>query len=130
MALNNEDIKQLIAILQKGLTQEENNNDNPEPKTVNNIKKHKNNIKTKKTKIVDQENNENKFISMGYHHLHKEDTAIDKILSKNPPSPRNRKFNKTNVRCRVCGKQESINSSILYESPDRYKCNKCCSSPG
>lgn len=121
MGLNNEDIKQLIAILQRGLTTDD---DNVE------VKKSKNNIKTKKTKITNQEDNENKFVSMGFHNLHKEDIQIDKMLKKNPPTPRNRKFNKIEVRCRMCGKTESINPSLLYEAPDRYKCNKCCSSPG
>lgn len=121
MALDNEDIKQLIAILQKGLTA-----DSVEP----DVKKSKNSIKTKKTKIIETENSENKFISMGFHNLHKEDVQIDKMLKKNPPTPRNRKFKTIDVKCRICGKNESINPSILYEAPDRYKCNKCCSSPG
>jgi len=125
MALNNEDIKQLIAILQKGLTDSDEHVDMDKPKN-----KPRNNIKTKKIKITDQEDNENKFISMGFHNLHKEDIQIDKMLQKNPPTPRSRKFNKVDVRCRVCGKTESINSSLLYEATDRYKCNKCCSSPG
>ena len=99
MGLNNEDIKQLIAILQRGLADDKENTDIDKPKN-----KPKNNIKTKKIKITDQEDNENKFISMGFHNLHKEDIQIDKMLQKNPLTPRNRTFNKVDVRCRVCGK--------------------------
>jgi hypothetical protein len=123
MPLDNDDIKQLIAILQKGLVEDN------EPKEPSNKNK-TNNISTKKTKSISQSNTENKFISMGFDSLHKEDVAIDKVLNKHPPTPRNRKFKQIDVKCRSCGKKETINSSLLYESPDRYKCNKCCSSPG
>lgn len=123
MALNSDDIKQLIAILQKGLVDED---DSKERSNKNKT----NNIRTKKTKSISQSNAENKFISMGFNNLHKDDVAIDKALSKHPPTPRNRKFKQIEVRCRLCGKKETINPSLLYESTDRYKCNKCCSSPG
>ena len=117
MALDKDDIKQLIAILQKGLTEDEQPNED------------QNNIKTKKVSVKPN-NKENKFITMGFDRLHKEDIAIDKMLQTGHTTPRNRKFQHLDVRCRVCGKQESINPSLLYEAPDRYKCNKCCSSPG
>lgn len=125
MALDKEDIKQLIAILQKGLVEDEDSSvDLP-------LKKNPNNIKTKKSRATKTiQDSENKFISMGFHNLHKEDIAIDKALRKNPPSPRNRKAKFVEVTCRSCGKKEKISHSLLYESSDRYKCNKCCSSPG
>ena len=125
MALDKDDIKQLIAILQKGLSDED------ETETQDEVQKEENgfsNIKTKTSKI--QHNTTNKFLELGFDRLHKEDIAIDKALQKKPPTPRRRKLSTINVRCRVCGKQESISSSLLYESPDRYKCNKCCASPG
>lgn len=122
MALDNDDIKQLIAILQKGLTDEE-IDEKPTAKLP------KNNIKTKKTK-VSNDNETNKFLSLGFNNLHKDDIAIDKLLKKNPPTSRNRHAKILDVKCRVCGKVEKISASLLHESPDRYKCNKCCSSPG
>lgn len=125
MPLNNDDIKQLISILQKGLLPETSNID--DKPTTKSVKKSK--IKTKKTKTVNSDTG-NKFVSLGFHNLHKEDIAIDRALNKNPPTPRNRQFQTINVQCRVCGRKESINPSLLYESPDRYKCNRCSSSPG
>lgn len=122
MALDKDDIKQLIAILQKGLIDEIVDEDEPFIKTESKIK-------NKKTKIS-QKKQTNKFVELGFDKLHKEDIAIDKLLNKNPPTKRSRKFNLVKVQCRVCGKQEQINPSLLYESQDRYKCNKCCSSPG
>lgn len=119
MGLDKDDIKQLIAILQKGLQEDSSDN---EP-----IKK-QNNIKTKKSKVTN--NNNNKFVLLGFDKLHKEDIVIDKALKKNPPTPRRKSVNIIDVKCRVCGKSEKINASLLYESPDRYKCNKCSSSPG
>lgn len=126
MGLDKDDIKALIAILQKGLDDNDNNENIESTKTTK--KYNKNNIKTKKTKVGS--NTTNKFVELGFDRLHRDDIAIDKALCKNPPTPRNRKFSVVNVQCRVCGKKESINPALLYESPDRYKCNKCCSSPG
>ena len=129
MALNNDDIKQLIAILQRGLSDQDDQETEPQVEKVKKSNKNKNNIKTKKTKIS-QDDSSNKFIELGFDKLHREDIAIDKVLRKGPPTPRRRKLSQTKVRCRVCGREETINASLLYESPDRYKCNKCCSSPG
>lgn len=125
MALDNDDIKQLIAILQKGLTNESTEEEEPVVKPP----KNKNNIKTKKTR-VSNDNETNKFLSLGFDRLHKDDVAIDKLLKKNPPTSRKRNVKILDVKCRVCGKAEKISASLLHESPDRYKCNKCCSSPG
>lgn len=118
MPLDNDDIKQLIAILQKGLS----DND-----TVDEPKK---NIPNKKKRPNKDKQSENKFIELGFHNLHKEDIAVDKLLKKGPRTPRNRNFKPIDVKCRVCGRAETINPALLYEAPDRYKCNKCSSSPG
>lgn len=104
-------IKELISVLQNMLPQEETNNSPIRTKT----------IKAK---------SKNKFEELGLHKLHKEDTKIDKILNQNPPSPRNRKAKILTVKCRVCGKSEKISSGLLYDSEDRYKCNKCCAGAG
>jgi hypothetical protein len=128
MGLDKQDIKQLILILQKGLEDDEKTAET-QPKKINTKKRTpSNNVKNKKEIVSNT--SENKFLTMGVHNLHKEDIEIDRALKKNPPTPRNRNFKNIDVRCRVCGKSEAINPSLLYEAPDRYKCNKCCSSPG
>lgn len=124
MGLEKDDIKALIAILQKGLSDED-NTDVEKPTKVSQQKPEK-----KKRGRVSAENTSNKFISMGFTNLHKEDTAIDKILSQSPRTPRRRKFEYLNVTCRSCGKKEKISPALLHESPDRYKCNTCSTSAG
>lgn len=133
MSLNNEDIKQLIAILQRGLI-----NENKDHNTVN--KKTNKSVDTKQKKGIipksggpdDKTINKtgvNKFCEMPEFHLHKEDSVFDKKVSKYPPVPRNRSFNYVKVKCRVCGKEEDISPSLV-ESKERYKCNKCCTGSG
>jgi hypothetical protein len=128
MALNNDDIKQLIAILQKGLGDEE---------TIKNTQKSTKSNKSKKIpqklkrgRAGGQHDVENQFLSMGVHNMHKDDTTIDNLLKKGPPTPRNRNFKPIQVTCRSCGKKENISPVLLYETPDRYKCNSCASSAG
>lgn len=136
MALSNDDIQQLIAILQKGLS------DEAAPKKKKNANKSKNIdhdeednnddhnpiMKTKSVKI--KGNTKNKFLSMGVKDLHKEDIEIDKMLNKSPPTPRTRRFKPVNVVCRSCGKKESVSPSLLHDTADRYKCNNCSGSAG
>lgn len=124
MALEKEDIMALIAILKKGLDEEA-----PEVQAKP-TKKKKTEPTKKKRGRVSAENSDNKFLSMGFDKLHKEDTAIDKILAKSPRAPRRKKFTYLNVTCRSCGKKEQISPSLLYETPDRYKCNTCSTSAG
>lgn len=121
---NAEQIQQLINALQALLPNNEPNNKKPP--------KNKNNIKTKKTRS-DKKNNddqENKFLSMPEMNMHKSDTKIDKKLSQQPPTPRNRPFKYLDVTCRSCGKKDKVNPKILPESADRYKCNKCSTNAG
>ena len=66
---------------------------------------------------------------MAEFNMHKEDVAFDKKVAKQPPVPRTRKYIPIKVKCRVCGKEESVNP-MLIESADRYKCNKCSSMAG
>lgn len=136
MALDNEDIKQLIAILQKGLT-DDSSQEEIVPKTKNKSTKSNKKIVSEeppKTKLkrgkVEAQSSTNQFLTMGFNNLHKEDTAIDKILAQSPRTPRRKKFQTINVVCRSCGKKESISPSLLYDAPDRYKCNRCSTSPG
>jgi ribosomal protein S27AE len=72
----------------------------------------------------------NKFLEMPEFSMHKADTIIDQKLSVQPPTPRTRKFTPIKVRCRVCGKEEEINPSLLASEKERYKCNKCSAIAG
>ena len=121
MALEKEDIMALIAILQKGLTDDEPEllyQEESPPKT-----------ETKKKRSA-PESKLNKFDSMSEKNMHKQDTEIDKKLwGNNLPSDRGRPPSLINVKCRMCGKNENVSSSLV-DSVERYKCNKCSSSSG
>lgn len=118
MGLDNDDIKQLIAILQRGL---ENDNSDDIEEIQTKPKKKTSKKTTKKSK--------NLFDSMSESRMHKEDIEIDKKLRVSPPTERSRSYKPVEVRCRVCGKTEVIDPSLV-ESIERYKCNKCSSSAG
>jgi hypothetical protein len=121
MALDKDDIKALIAILQKGLTDEDDqgNVEIVKPKT----RKTQPKTATKKKKTT------NKFEHMAEFGMCKEDVEFDKKIRKPPPSVRNRTFDFVKARCRVCGKTEKVAPSLI-ESIDRYKCNKCSTGAG
>lgn len=119
MGLDNDDIKQLIAILQRGL---DNNDDDDNEEEI--IEKPVAKKKTKTTK-----KNKNLFEQMPEKTMHKDDIAIDRKLQKLPPTQRARNFKQLTVKCRVCGREEKINP-VLVESTERYKCNKCSTSAG
>jgi hypothetical protein len=118
MALNNDDIKQLIAILQKGLETEDNQQVEDKPKP-----------KPRKKRAIKTKTNNNKFENMPEFSMFKQDTEIDKKLNVMPPTERTRQYKPVQVKCRSCGKEEKVNPSLV-ESKERYKCNKCSSSAG
>lgn len=115
-------IKQMINML-KQMLPEEADGAAPEPETNKNESPIRTVNKKPKQTI-------NKFDEMMEAHLHKADTEIDKKLAKYGPTPRLRKFTPLKVNCRVCGKQEEVNPSVLTDSPERYKCNNCSRSAG
>lgn len=126
MPLDNDDIKQLIAILQRGLS----DNNTASSETVQDTSKHTP-IKTKRKKGTPANQQKvNKFDDMREKNLHKEDVEIDKVLSRYPPTNRSREFSMIDVSCRVCGRKEQINPALLYDTPNRYKCNRCSKEPG
>jgi len=123
MALEKEDIMALIAILQKGLTDDEEELQYEEESPVQTTQKKKKAVRKTKGKP-------NKFDTMSERNMHKSDTEIDKKLwGNNRPSDRARPSSMMSVRCRVCGTNQEV-SSALVESVERYKCNKCASSSG
>jgi len=125
MSLNNDDIKQLIAILQRGLSDGtgeivEDDQEAPVAKTVKKKSKQKSNKPIR----------ENRFDMMMEKNMHKNDSQIDKLLNVHPPTIRSREFEPITVQCRVCHKTEEVNPALILESPNRYKCNKCSGAPG
>ena len=122
MGLDKDDIKALIAILQKGLMD---NDDSEEEESRPVAKKRKTSSPTKPKK----KKTTNKFNSMSEFNMCKEDIEIDKKIRKPPPSARNRPFDFIKVQCRVCGKSEKVAPSLV-ETIERYKCNKCATGAG
>lgn len=123
--LTPEQIQQMIVMLQNMLPK--NTIDNIDEQTSESSTPISS-IKTSRKKP--QPSSINKFDSMAEARMHKDDIAIDKKLNKYGPTPRTRKFQFIDVKCRVCGKTDKINPVLLYDSPDRYKCNKCSGSAG
>jgi hypothetical protein len=126
MALNNDDIKQLIAILQKGLeTEDDQPIAKPKRKRAKAVKKH--------TKTFDNNEKVKEILGIDLKSLHREDIDIDKKLSgsrNNNYKSKRTPIKLVDVTCRICGKREQISPTLLFDSPSRYKCNSCCSSPG
>lgn len=119
---NPEQIKQLIMALQKLLpANEESETDEIDEST----------IKTKTVSMSKKSKRKNKFVDMPEKNMHKDDSAVDKILSKMPPVARSREFTPVQVKCRICGETEEVSPSLITsDSKNRYKCNKCSTSAG
>lgn len=115
--LTPDQIKQMIAMLQ-GMLPSDTKQDEPYSNEA---------IKSKNLDL--KKNKNNKFKDMAEFGMHKEDIEFDRKVAKTPPVPRTRKFVPVEVKCRVCGKTESVNPSII-DVLDRYKCNKCSSMAG
>lgn len=128
MEIDDKDFKQLLILLQKLVDNKDDKSNSDDSQDDNSYTqktqaKRNSQQKSKKKKFI------NKFKDMPEACMHKEDIDIDKKLRKFPPTQRSRKYTPVNVKCRVCGKEESINPALI-ESRDRYKCNKCCTTPG
>ena len=122
MALEKEDIMALIAILQKGLTDDESELQYERTPTKTKTQKKRSAPKTQ-TKI-------NKFDGMSERDMHKSDSKVDKLLwGDNKPSARRQDSGLVDARCRICGKTEQVNGA-LAEIGERYKCNKCATTSG
>lgn len=127
LAQNPEQIKQLIALLQTLLPGENSEGQTSPPKRDEHI--------TTSTKAEEPISNSprriNKFVDMPEKNMHKEDCVIDQMLCKTPPVSRSRDFTPVQVKCRICGREESVSpSSLTSDSRSRYKCNRCSSSAG
>tara|TARA_B100000085_G_C18546607_1_gene514133 strand:+ start:382 stop:786 length:405 start_codon:yes stop_codon:yes gene_type:complete len=73
---------------------------------------------------------ENLFLSMPEKDMHKNDVEIDKKLAPKQLTARNRRSTEVDVRCRVCGKQQTVSQSLVTDGVHRYKCNDCSRSSG
>jgi len=122
------EIEQLIKLLQQMLPKD--TQEVPQQKMEAQDDFFESKIRTKTIRSDKVSNRRNKFTDMPEKDMHKSDSIIDKKLSINPPTPRNRKFNPVKVKCRICGKEEKVNPSIIPEPADRYKCNNCSTSAG
>ena len=120
-----EKIQQLIDLLGSLLPEEDDQPKTTKKKTAKKKTATRRNSKTKKQETV------NKFLDMPEMNMHKEDGEIDKQLQKFPPTPRTRPISENiSVRCRICGKEETISQGLLFEGSNRYKCNKCSTQSG
>jgi hypothetical protein len=119
---NPDQLKSLITLLQSMLPSDDSNITSEKQSSP---------IKTRgrrKTKAGEQSSN--KFLQMSEKDMHKDDISVDKKLSKFPPVARSRSFHMIDVTCRVCGRKETISPSLLFEAPERYKCNNCATQAG
>jgi hypothetical protein len=122
---NPEQIKSLIQVLQTLLPQATGANEAEE----NEEEEFSSPIKTRGSKKRPKQA-KNKFTDMPELNMHKEDVAIDKKLAKFPPVSRARQFEMVDVKCRVCGRTETVSPSLVFEGLERYKCNNCSTSAG
>ena len=125
-----EKIQQLIDLLGSLLPETELEPQAAKKKTTKKKATKKKTSTTKKPrntrKKPEEQESTNKFLDMPEMNMHKEDGKIDKQLQQFPPTPRSRpSVQNVSVRCRICGKEETISQGLLFEGANRYKCNKC-----
>jgi hypothetical protein len=90
------------------------------------------NIRTRSRKNF-RANNEpfnNKFDKMSEASMHKEDTKVDKLLSRSDPVARVRPGTLVKVVCKKCRAEETVSNKLLYSESSGYKCNRCSSTEG
>lgn len=119
-------IKQITGLLEALITDDPVEEETPasKPKRKRTTKK-----KTAKKKTTNPKESKNKFLNMPEMRMFRDDSLIDKKLQVMPPVPRTRTFDPVHVRCRVCGKEEDVNPTLVSEI-NRYKCNSCAMAGG
>lgn len=124
LSQNPEQIKSLISLLESLLPKENNEQLDSSIETPQ-----KSVFKTRKKNSFTEHTN--KFVDMPESQMYKSDSDIDKKLCSAPPVARSRTYDPIQVTCRICGKKEYVNPSIVYDLRDnRYKCNTCSASSG
>jgi hypothetical protein len=127
---NPEQIKQMIQML-SGLLETIDNNTEKQISIDEVAESHpkQKQTGTRKNKYQ-KEKRENKFLSMPEANMHKEDPLIAEKLYKQSPIARTRKSQTIKVKCRICGKEEEVRASLIYGGVERFKCNRCSTTPG
>jgi hypothetical protein len=121
---NPEQLKQMISLLSTMLEQAESTETEEfQQKQQKRVTPKRRGRKPKGTSV-------NKFDQMSEASMYRDDPDIAKKLYSKPPMQRRPKKSLVDVRCRMCGKQESVSASLIHGGLDRYKCNKCSSSAG
>lgn len=130
---NPNEIKKLIALLQSVVDMAGADQDHSTEQQDADEEASSGVMKTRSRKLTNDSKGKkpfkNKFLDMPEKNMHKEDIEFDKKVAKHSPVPRNRTFEPIKVTCRVCGKSEKINPSLV-ESIQRYKCNQCSTQAG
>lgn len=93
-------------------------------------KPQKTNNRNNRNKRKPYASGENLFLNMQEKDMHKNDVEIDKKLAPKQLTSRNRPSTMIEVRCRVCGKEESVSSQLITDGAGRYKCNNCSRGSG
>lgn len=134
-----EQLQQMIDLLQTMLDAQEIGDDSePGVETKGSRRKTANKKSTikkktttrKRTSVAQKEKDNNRFLSMNEFNMYKENPNTAKKLYNQPPMQRRSGKNLVDVVCRTCGKREKVSSALLYNGVERYKCNKCSTSPG
>ena len=108
--------------------QESDTDPTEEPRPVQKNKKSKNPNVRKRQPYGGEEN---LFLSMPEYTMHKNDSDIDKKLKpKEPVVKRSRKASVADVKCRVCGREETVSTQLIVDGVHRYKCNVCARGAG
>lgn len=128
MSSKKETVEQIYHLLMS-LVEDEDTSEQPKVNKPKTRKPKTQKTTTRATAKKTKTESSNKFLSMKEMHMFKEDIAIDRKLNVMGPSPRTRHFATVNVQCRVCGKTEDVNPSLVSEA-QRYKCNECARSGG
>ena len=126
---NPEQIQSMINLLEGMLKLQQKASDQSDEETIQ-PKKKKSGANKGIGRTQKQQKSNNKFENMAEFSMHKNDSEIDKKLSKNPPVARMREFEMVDVVCRICGKKETVNPSLVLDSVSRYKCNNCSTQAG
>ena len=123
---NPEQLKQMIGLLSAMLEQAESTDTDEDEKIQSKTKHTTHKRRGRKPKSMSI----NKFDQMPEASMHKDHPNVIKKLYSKAPIKRRPKKSLVDVKCRICGKQESVSVALIHGGLDRYKCNKCSSSAG
>ena len=129
MSNKKETIEQIVDLLRSLVDDEPEKEEEVETKPKRRTTKKKSTTARTKKTTQSKAISTNKFDSMPERNMFRDDVAIDRKLSVQPPSPRTRTYSTIAVTCRSCGKREEVNPGLVHDAT-RYKCNTCSQSGG